>query len=569
MRSLDIREAEFQPVSMGFASFFCALSGYFLLLPLRDEAGVSLGTDKLPRLFVASLFLTFLATPLATAFLHRSESRERGLQLLLRALGLSILAFLLLYLAVGNPVPAAHLYGNTHPPPASVAALPTDDPQAAAEQQRQDRRELLAVLGAVQLTRPQAAVRVAFFLWVSLLNLVAVASLWARSADVFSPEAAGRLFGLLGAGATLGQLLGSLAAGALARAPQLGGGGGSPSLLPLLLSAAAFELGGQAAGRYRGVKGASSQQPEIEEGGGAEAEAMVRHASSSSLIAPLQGSSSSGKMVRATSRGVMAITIGREFPAGGGTDLPDGATNVRARAAGSKGSSGGRRRPSKDGSFLGQLLVRTMEGYRLIRASPYLMHVCAYLALNYITSSFFFFEKTIVVAGVQDAASRTAWFATINSTSAFFILGLQLLATGRVLRYLGLPVALSILPASAGLMMACIVCWPTPSTVAMAEVFRKIVAYSLARPARESLFTVVSREEKYKAKIFLDTVVQRIGDTLAAAAFQALQLPALGFGPSGMAVCCVPVCVAWALVAYRLGLRQEQLAVLAAKPLAV
>lgn len=45
-------------------------------------------------------------------------------------------------------------------------------------------------------------------------------------------------------------------------------------------------------------------------------------------------------------------------------------------------------------------------------------------------------------------------------------------------------------------------------TVAMAEVFRKIVAYSLARPARESLFTVVSREEKYKAKIFLDTVVQ-------------------------------------------------------------
>lgn len=27
------------------------------------------------------------------------------------------------------------------------------------------------------------------------------------------------------------------------------------------------------------------------------------------------------------------------------------------------------------------------------------MHVCAYLALNYITSSFFFFEKTIVVAG--------------------------------------------------------------------------------------------------------------------------------------------------------------------------
>jgi AAA family ATP:ADP antiporter len=44
--------------------------------------------------------------------------------------------------------------------------------------------------------------------------------------------------------------------------------------------------------------------------------------------------------------------------------------------------------------------------------------------------------------------------------------------------------------------------------VALAEVLRKVLAYSLARPARESLFTVVSREEKYRAKIFLDTVVQ-------------------------------------------------------------
>lgn len=124
-----------------------------------------------------------------------------------------------------------------------------------------------------------------------------------------------------------------------------------------------------------------------------------------------------------------------------------------------------------------------------------------------------------------------------------------------------------------------------------------MVSYSLARPARESLFTVVSRAEKYTAKIFLDTVVQargggsrcaqrgaaagslmgqgsrqtaaaicpllpclqRVGDTCAAAAFQAL-VPAMGFGPSGVAAACVPVCLAWTVVAYRLGLRQQRLA---------
>jgi AAA family ATP:ADP antiporter len=36
------------------------------------------------------------------------------------------------------------------------------------------------------------------------------------------------------------------------------------------------------------------------------------------------------------------------------------------------------------------------------------------------------------------------------------------------------------------------------------------------------LFTVVSREEKYSAKLVIDTVIQRLGDALAAAVFQVL-----------------------------------------------
>lgn len=82
---------QLRPLAAGVGGFCAALAGYFLLLPLRDEAGVALGTDKLPRLFVGSLFLTFLATPLASAFLNRSPARERGLQLLFRALSLSVL----------------------------------------------------------------------------------------------------------------------------------------------------------------------------------------------------------------------------------------------------------------------------------------------------------------------------------------------------------------------------------------------------------------------------------------------------------------------------------------------
>ena len=54
-----------------------------------------------------------------------------------------------------------------------------------------------------------------------------------------------------------------------------------------------------------------------------------------------------------------------------------------------------------------------------------------------------------------------------------------------------------------------------------------MVAYGITRPARETLFTVVSREEKYKAKLVIDTAVQRFGDALAAALFQFLQVGAV------------------------------------------
>ncbi len=53
---------------------------------------------------------------------------------------------------------------------------------------------------------------------------------------------------------------------------------------------------------------------------------------------------------------------------------------------------------------------------------------------------------------------------------------------------------------------------------------QQVVNYALTRPAREVLFTVVSREEKYRAKLVIDTAVQRFGDALAAAMFQYLQV---------------------------------------------
>lgn len=229
--------------------------------------------------------------------------------------------FLVLYAAVGSPA-ATPQHSGANPAPAAAAAAVSSPRRGAGAP------------SAAPLAPAQAAVRVCFFLWVSLLNLVAVSSLWARSADVFSPEAAGRLFGLLGAGATLGQLLGSLAAGALARAPALGGGDGAPSLLPLLVSAGMLELAGQAAARYRlhaKPAGSRAASPSVGAAGG--------------LSDDVEGACGNGKLL------------------GPG----DEAAGSKAAAAGS-GRTGmlSSRHRSNGGSLLNQLLGRTLEGYRLI-----------------------------------------------------------------------------------------------------------------------------------------------------------------------------------------------------------
>ncbi|PKA64842.1 hypothetical protein AXF42_Ash011444 [Apostasia shenzhenica] len=57
------------------------------------------------------------------------------------------------------------------------------------------------------------SVRIGLFLWVALLNLITISSTWARVIDIMGSP---RLFGFVGAGATLGQLFGSLFAASMA-----------------------------------------------------------------------------------------------------------------------------------------------------------------------------------------------------------------------------------------------------------------------------------------------------------------------------------------------------------------
>jgi ATP:ADP antiporter, AAA family len=90
------------------------------------------------------------------------------------------------------------------------------------------------------------------------------------------------------------------------------------------------------------------------------------------------------------------------------------------------------------------------------------------------------------------------------------------------------------------------------------QVVRRAGNYSLMRPARETLFTILPRDQKYKAKSFIDTFVYRGGDVLGASFFDVLTRAGLGL--AGIAYTAVPFAIIWGLLGITLGRKQSRLA---------
>ena len=72
------------------------------------------------------------------------------------------------------------------------------------------------------------------------------------------------------------------------------------------------------------------------------------------------------------------------------------------------------------------------------------------------------------------------------------------------------------------------------------------------------LYTVLPTEEKYTAKVCIDTIIVRMGDSIGAGVFKVLD-SLLGFGAAGLAATAVPVCLLWSCVAFQLGRKQQLL----------
>jgi AAA family ATP:ADP antiporter len=188
--------------------------------------------------------------------------------------------------------------------------------------------------------------------------------------------------------------------------------------------------------------------------------------------------------------------------------------------------------------------------------SPYLLNVSLYVLLFTITSTFLYFQQaTIVKESFADRAARTAFFARVDLLVNVLTLGTQIFLTGSILRLLGVALTLTLLPALSVLGFFTLGLAPTMAIIVIFQVLRRAGNFAVARPAREVLFTVVPREDKYKAKSFIDTVIYRVGDQIGAWLYGLLSF--LGLGMAGIAFVAVPISVAWLLNGFWLGRKQE------------
>jgi AAA family ATP:ADP antiporter len=187
--------------------------------------------------------------------------------------------------------------------------------------------------------------------------------------------------------------------------------------------------------------------------------------------------------------------------------------------------------------------------------SPYLLGICAYMLLYAITSTLLYFQQAgIVATAFTDRAARTSFLAQIDLLVNVLTILVQLFLTGRLLKWLGVGVTLAVLPAMSVIGFAGMGVVPTLSVLVLFLTLRRAGNFALARPAREVLFTVVSREDKYKAKSFIDTFIYRAGDQIGAWSSPALGW--LGLGMAGISFVAVPLASLWFFISLWLGRKQ-------------
>ncbi|QHG87772.1 MULTISPECIES: NTP/NDP exchange transporter [Xanthomonas] len=374
------------PLAWSFLYFFCLLSGYYVLRPVREAMGASADVEAL---FPAGM-IAFFAT-------HGLPLKDFTLQVLFTCAFLIMVVTQPLYGALVSRYPRRVFLPTVYG--CFIATL---------------------LLFYVLFDSGMPGRGMAFFLWVTVFNLFAVAVFWSFMADVFSNAEARNYYGYIGAAGTLGAFLGPILTRTLVE--RIG-------IAHLMLVSAGFlTVCVVCVLRLRLWAVAREQQFGLDSG---------------------------------------------EVPMGGDV----------------------------------------FGGLKLIVREPLLRWLALMTLFGVGVGTLLYNEQAALVRRLYtDAAASTAYYASIDLAVNALTLVLQLLVTRALLSRFGIAPALLIPGVAITLGYAVLTASPLPMMLAIVQVITRSSEFALAKPARETLYTRVNRQWRYKAGAAIDTVVYRGGD---------------------------------------------------------
>lgn len=201
-----------------------------------------------------------------------------------------------------------------------------------------------------------------------------------------------------------------------------------------------------------------------------------------------------------------------------------------------------------------------LEGARLALRSRYLLAIVVMVGLYEIVSTILDFQFTATVVALSPKGGIGEQFSLVYLITNVFALVVQLFFTSLIMTRLGVRTALLIMPLAIVGMSAGFFILPILWVGSFLNTVDNGLNYSVNQSAREALYTPTSRDEKYKAKAFIDMFVQRFAKALAVGV--ALLMSSLFTGFSGvryLSIIVVVLVVAWIAAARYAGRRFEEL----------
>ena len=194
---------------------------------------------------------------------------------------------------------------------------------------------------------------------------------------------------------------------------------------------------------------------------------------------------------------------------------------------------------------------------RIVR-SPYLRGIALYLMCYSVLSTFLYSQQTILIPEVMPSSKdRIQLFASVDLGINVLAFTLQFFATGWLLTRLGVVIMLAMMPVVSLIGFGVFGLATVLPVLIGFGVLRRAGEFSITKPTRESLFTVVPREEKYQAKNVIDTVVHRGADATGTGIVSVLHT--WGMGLSHRTFAAMPIAMLWIGAGLWLGRRHEQI----------